>query len=226
MSRASSPIAASWEGPMSLAILIFAAASVALLLFGESRGDARLRALAKPAASAAFIAFALAEGALSGGLFGWLILAGLILCALGDVLLIPRRDGLFLAGMGAFAAGHIAYLAAFLTADPSWKSGVVLAAFFMTGASAMTLRAFWGNLGPMRGAVIGYMGVITLMAIASVAATPAAGGYDWRLIAGAFGFAISDISVARDQFGKRAFINRLWGLPLYYGSQLLLASSV
>ena len=46
------------------------------------------------------------------------------------------------------------------------------------------------------------------------------------MVAGAVLFAVSDISVARDQFVRPAFINRLWGLPLYYAAQLLLAGSV
>jgi hypothetical protein len=47
----------------------------------------------------------------------------------------------------------------------------------------------------------------------------------WVLI-GAWGFAISDLSVARHQFIHRSMGNRLWGMPLYFASQLLLAWSV
>jgi hypothetical protein len=31
--------------------------------------------------------------------------------------------------------------------------------------------------------------------------------------------------VARDRFLRHEFLNRAWGLPLYYGAQLLLAST-
>jgi hypothetical protein len=47
----------------------------------------------------------------------------------------------------------------------------------------------------------------------------------WLLAAGAFGFYLSDLSVARDRFVAPAFVNRLWGLPLYYAAVLLLAAS-
>ena len=60
----------------------------------------------------------------------------------------------------------------------------------------------------------------------STAATSADQSYHWVVIAGAFSFAIFNIAVARDQFLKRKFINRAWGLPLYFASQLLRASSV
>jgi hypothetical protein len=36
---------------------------------------------------------------------------------------------------------------------------------------------------------------------------------------------LSDLSVARDRFVKPAFVNRLWGLPLYYASTVLIAWS-
>lgn len=211
---------------MSVAIIIFCALSVAALLYAEQNDNARLRWLAKPAASAAFIALAVAVGALDGGAFGLLILAGLILCALGDIFLIPRKEAMFLGGMGAFAAGHAAYALAFWRQAPAMKPGVYLAAVGMVVASALVLRTFRDGLGAMRLPVAFYMAIISFMVVMSVAASPLDGLYDWRLIAGALGFAISDISVARDQFGHRAFINRAWGLPLYYASQLLLASSV
>ena len=46
------------------------------------------------------------------------------------------------------------------------------------------------------------------------------------ILAGAWGFAISDLAVARRQFVKRSIVNGLWGTPLYFGSQLLLAASL
>jgi uncharacterized membrane protein YhhN len=46
------------------------------------------------------------------------------------------------------------------------------------------------------------------------------------LLLGALMFFFSDLAVARDRFVAHGFVNRLWGLPLYYGGQLLLALSV
>jgi len=208
---------------------IFAAlclAAVLVLLVAEARENAGLRWLAKPAASLGFIAVALSEGALHGGAFGTLILAALVFCAFGDVLLIPRNDRWFLAGMGAFAIGHGVYIAAFLANAPQIKPLVFVAAIVMSVVALFVLRTLWGKLGSMKAPVTSYVAIISVMVVASFAASPAQGGYVWILIAGATGFAASDIAVARDQFVSRNFLNRLWGLPLYYGSQLLLASSV
>ncbi len=216
---------------MSLILIVFCLAAVALLLAAEYAGNRTLKWIAKPAASAAFIALAINEGALQGGPFGVLMLVGLVLCAAGDVFLIPRASRWFLAGMGAFALGHGAYVGAFLTRSPDAKPLVYFAAIAMIAVGGGVLRMLWGKLGEMRGPVTAYVVIISVMVVTSFAAAPAASSttgsaYDWRLIAGAVGFAASDIAVARDQFAKPDFINRLWGLPLYYAAQLTLASSV
>jgi hypothetical protein len=39
-------------------------------------------------------------------------------------------------------------------------------------------------------------------------------------------FFVSDLAVARERFIEHTFLNKTWGLPLYYGGQLLLATSV
>jgi hypothetical protein len=43
--------------------------------------------------------------------------------------------------------------------------------------------------------------------------------------AGALGFMASDLSVAQARFVAPGFRHTAWGLPLYFGSQLLLAWS-
>lgn len=39
-------------------------------------------------------------------------------------------------------------------------------------------------------------------------------------------FWCSDLAVARDRFIAPGFVNRLWGLPLYYAAQVAFAWSV
>ena len=38
-------------------------------------------------------------------------------------------------------------------------------------------------------------------------------------------FFVSDLAVAREQFVSEGFVNKTWGLPLYYAAQLLFAVS-
>jgi hypothetical protein len=39
-------------------------------------------------------------------------------------------------------------------------------------------------------------------------------------------FYLSDLAVARERFVSSTFWNRAWGVPLYFGAQLVLASTV
>ena len=76
-------------------------------------------------------------------------------------------------------------------------------------------------LGDMRIPVLAYTATITLMLVAAVGTH----GFetDWRIPLGAAPFYVSDLAVARDRFVAPGWDNRLWGLPLYFGGQLLLA---
>ena len=197
--------------------------AVAALLVAERRGSQRGKWLAKPVASAAFVAAALASGALESA-YGRLVLLGLGLCLVGDVLLIPlRRPAVFRAGVFAFLAGHVAYTVAFLTQplDRGW---------LVAGVTGLGLALFvvWGWLQPrlepsMRGAVAAYLLVIGAMASFALAFTGAGGPATVAI--GALAFTASDVAVARDRFVQEGFLNRAWGLPLYYAAQLLIASS-
>lgn len=101
-----------------------AAVMVAGVLWSELRHP-RLEWLFKPLASLCFVLLALAVGALDSGYGRWL-LAGLILCMAGDVLLISNSEKSFLAGLGSFLAGHLLYAAAFLQL-PQNRSALLLA---------------------------------------------------------------------------------------------------
>ena len=67
---------------------------------------------------------------------------------------------------------------------------------------------------------VGYLG-----AMATLACGVTAAGGPWQVAVGALAFTASDVAVARDRFVKREFLNRAWGLPLYYGAQLLIAAT-
>jgi uncharacterized membrane protein YhhN len=202
---------------------IICALAVAALLVAEYRDSAAGVAVAKPIASAAFLWAGIQAGALAEP-YGQFVLGGLVLCALGDVLLIPTdRPRIFRAGILAFLLGHVAYVGAFLH-WPLSGTGLAIAAV----ALGMLVWRVHCWLAPhlkadMRGAVRAYLVVITVMAVIACAATWA--GAPPAIAAGATVFLLSDISVARDRFVATGFINRAWGLPLYYGAQLLLAYS-
>jgi len=203
--------------------IVVCALAVAGLLLAERRGSQAGKWLAKPVASAAFVAVALGSSALESR-YGLYLLAGLLLCLLGDLLLIPeRRPAIFRAGVFAFLAGHVAYVAAFLTRP------LVFTWLLIAGAAlALALWQVWRWLQPrlpadMRRPVQLYFAVIAVMATLACSLTAAGGPA--TVAVGALAFAASDISVARDRFVRPQFLNRAWGLPLYYAAQVLLALS-
>jgi uncharacterized membrane protein YhhN len=202
--------------------VLVCAALVAACLVAEHRASQRGLWLAKPLASAAFLWAAFSWGALASPFGRWLA-AGLVACALGDVLLISKSAPRAMhAGMLAFGIGHILFTAAFV------GSGLVPAATLVAGAASLALGCWvWRWLRPHLGledrrAVLPYLVVIAAMLSCALGA--AAGGAPRAAAAGAVLFALSDLAVARDRFVARSFASTLWGLPAYYAAQLLLAA--
>ena len=199
----------------------FLAIAVVALLWAEARQSSPGIWLAKPIASTLFIVTALLAGA-TATLFGQLILLGLILSWLGDVFLIPKRQLFFIAGLGSFLLAHVAYSGAFLLQPldmlPMASVGVAMAV-----VAIITLRWLWPCLPQnLRPAVVAYLVAISLMVVLSAGTITATG---LQLFIGAVMFAASDIFVARERFVSPSVANRLCGLPLYYGAQLIFALS-
>jgi len=202
-------------------------AATAALLLAEQR-DSRIGVwIAKPIAAAGFIGAAVANGALDS-VYGEWILAGLVLSFFGDVLLIPHdAKRAFLAGLVSFLLGHLAYTGAFALRGLD-TTATAIAAVPVAGASIVALRYLWPHVQSrapkMQRPVLAYLAVISTMLVCA-AGTVGRGG-DLRILVGAIAFYVSDLAVARQRFVAPSFTNKLWGLPLYFGAQLLLAATV
>jgi uncharacterized membrane protein YhhN len=192
-------------------------------LIGEKRRSEGLRWTMKPLASIGFVAAAISCGSLSTPLGRW-VTAALALSLVGDVLLLSRST--FVLGLGAFLVGHLLFAAAFLVRGVS-TTATALAALGALAVALPVARWLLPHVGKMRVPVIAYMAAISTMvslAAGSFASASAAGSASLLLL-GAVGFYLSDLSVARDRFVAPGFVNRAWGLPLYYGAQLCIAAS-
>lgn len=194
------------------------------LLIAELREDRRAQFFFKPLAALGFIVLALQFGALEST-YGKTILAGLIACAFGDLLLLSRKsESLFKAGMVAFALGHVIYAIAF-----GWQfDGLEIDGYIVIGITVFSALAFFLWLRPhletgMVALTCIYIILITLMIAASVARF----NYFLKYAAplGAILFAISDMFVAKDRFVKPNPKNALAITPLYFGAQALFAFS-
>jgi uncharacterized membrane protein YhhN len=199
------------------------AASVCALLASKRRGWRAGEWTFKPLASTGFLLSAWQHGALDSA-YGRAVAAALAASWCGDVLLIPKMKRAFLLGLGAFLLGHVAFAAAFVLRGVSWPVSLAVAAAL---SAPLALVGRW--LMPhvpraMKLPVMAYMTVITAMVALSFGTASARG--DARIAVGALGFYLSDLSVARDRFVAPGFANKLWGWPLYFGAQLVLAATV
>ena len=204
---------------MGFALLTLA--GVPLLLLAEARSLKALKWVAKPLASLGFVGAAVVAGALDTP-YGAAVLVALLLSTLGDVLLIPEgAKGAFLGGLGAFLLAHVAFAVAF------WVRGVDLAG---VGAALPVLGVFGVVVGrwllphvkpSMKGPVVAY--IVAIAAMVMLAAGAFAAGAPRLLGVAAVTFLVSDLFVARQRFVTPGLVNRVFGLPLYYGAQLAFA---
>ncbi|HND30493.1 MAG TPA: lysoplasmalogenase [Myxococcota bacterium] len=200
------------------------APAVCALLLSEYRHYRPGIWLFKPLASTGFVLAGVQAGAMATP-EGRLLLAGLCLSWLGDVLLIPRGSKkIFLAGVLFFLGAHVAYGAGFVLRGVQPVATVLGTLPFLGVGAWVHQRAKKGVPEMLQKAVIAYIIVISIMVGLATGAV-AAGAPPLALVA-AIAFAISDISVAIDRFISPGFVNRLWGLPLYYGAQLLFVAAL
>ncbi len=201
----------------------------------EIRGWARGRQLSKLSASLCFVLLPLAGNAFADRLddhgYATLMMAGLILGAIGDAALLAHGSTGFLIGLGSFLLGHIAYAVGFSRClhSASVSSSTMMMWAIPVGAGAIALRWLWRHLGNMRIPVIAYVSVITAMMLAAIAVFhdgARTATFRYLVGIGATLFFISDLAVARDKFVAPGWRNKAWGLPAYYAGQLLLAWSM
>lgn len=207
----------------ALAPAVLCAVAVIALVACDQKEFRPGRYLFKPLAAVAFVWLAWEMGATDSAYGRWL-LAGLVACMAGDLLLMPDSEHFFLAGLVAFLCGHLLFAVAFLQLPHSYAgllATVVPAVFLLVIASRWLLPCVASD---MKLAVAIYMAVITgmLLCAGSTVGQPAS----TLAISGAWGFAISDLAVARQQFVKPSRWNGLWGTPLYFLSQMVLAVSI
>jgi uncharacterized membrane protein YhhN len=188
--------------------------ALAAHLVGVAARRPALFAVGKVACSAGFVALALLLGPAT--FHGRVVLAGLILSAAGDVLLLSRREGTFLAGVGVFLLAHVAYAVAFAREAPTllWPVAPLVV------AGAVVVRWLWPHLGPMRAPVAVYCVAISVMLWMAI------GHPAWSVRLGALLFYLSDVLVARDRFVREERVNDLVGHPLYFAGQYLIALAV
>lgn len=197
------------------------------MLWAEKAGRPWLSLCCKTCISCLFVLYAIIQPHPLPWYY-YYVLVGLLLGLVGDVCLGLPGDTAFRAGLVSFLFGHVVYVLAFIRLAPmagmfTWPVLIILA------VSLLVFLWLRPKLGPMLIPVLAYIVVISAMVIAAwaVFSDPAQGRTTaWVILVGAVIFYLSDLFVARDRFVADQWINRLLGLPLYFGGQFLLAFSV
>lgn len=186
----------------------------------EWRGLRPLRAASKVVAAFAFLVYGIGLGALDFGAPGYALVLGLGLSVVGDVCLISARAHIFKLGILAFLLAHIAYMGLFLGLGVAWgwtaMGGVAVGLLAL--AVGRFLRPF---VRQMKAAVYAYIVVISVMVALAIGMGGASDALVHSgLMVSALAFFLSDLCVARERFVYSDRINKLIGLPLYFGAQL------
>lgn len=199
----------------SLWLIAFAVASVVHLVLngaGAEPWDSITKCLIAPL----LVGWAVEQGAPR------LLVVALTLCFAGDLLL--ELDGLFIAGMAAFAGAHIAFITLFVRhgAGERLRARPLIAVVYVVAAIAMVAWC-WGGLEPgLKPAIPVYAALLVTTASLSLAADARAG------LGGAL-FLVSDGIIALSEAGRvdgDAAVTGLAIMSLYILAILLLATSI
>ena len=211
----------------NILIVVLAIILLSVLLYFENKQQMKGLLATKTLLSSLFVLAALLQPHPMLRYY-YFMLAGLLFCLAGDILLALPQKKMFLRGLIAFLLGHVFYIFAFLnfTRSGPWTWTGTLVILIVSSVIYLWLRP---RLAKMKIPVLCYCLVITVM-LAGAWSIFADSGLTRpgriMLFSGALVFYISDIFVARDRFLKKEFFNRLIGLPLYYAGQFLLAFSI
>jgi len=175
--------------------------------------------LTKPVAATGFVAMGYLAGALETTYGNYLFVAFLF-SWLGDILLIPKSKKIFIAGMLSFLLAHVFFALAFVQHPLNWRWAVGMLVLVIA-----FVIPFGRWINPHLSKTMFVPLWLYVIAI-SVMMVCAAGAYGTTqsitILAGAVIFCLSDIAVARERFVTTSFYNKLVGLPLYFGAQVIL----
>lgn len=150
-----------------------------------------------------------------------LLALALGLSALGDLALSRSGERAFLAGIAAFALGHLAYVVLFRSfgGDPAltngWQVGGAAGIVALSSGMAFVL---WSRSGPLRWPVLGYIAIIAAMGISALSVpAPFAGA----VIAGALLFMLSDSLIATERFVIQGRAAPRWISPAIWSTYWL-----
>lgn len=199
------------------------AVSTALTIAGKYRSRPLLY-IFKPLTISLIILLAWVSGSHEPDRYFWLIFAGLLFSAAGDVFLMLPRDR-FVPGLVSFLFAHLLYIAAF-SAPAGFLAAPWLALPFFLGAGTL-LFVLLPKTGRLAVPVVVYSMALAVMGWqAATRWQQLQDDASFYAMIGAILFLISDGVLAFNRFVRRFLAAELLLLTTYFGAQYLIALSV
>lgn len=190
--------------------------------FAVHTENTSLEYLAKPATMVPLIAAAGALDPAVPAMRTWFIVA-LVFSLLGDVFLMLPEPKLFVAGLGSFLIGHIAYIIGMRQGELSGAGLVVGAVLVITGLIAIgptVVKGAHETDSTLAVPVLVYMIVISIMVVFAI------GSGVTIAIAGAGLFFASDLAIGWSRFVDEFPRHRMVIIVTYHLAQILLVGSL
>ncbi len=206
---------------MALTLYLVAAGVALLDWVAVERRLFRLEYIFKPLTLALLVVAAVAADV--GPAHPWIV-AGLAFGLLGDIGLMLSKDGEpdppFLAGLGAFLAGHVCYLVGF-TRHGVRGLDLLAGLLIVVGVAGLTLPQVLRGAKQQAGrefavVVAAYAGVLSAMTVFAVGTTAIATAVGGVL------FLVSDTLIARDRFVRTIPHGPLLIIATYHAAQFLI----
>lgn len=208
---------------MTQTLIALIALSTLLTIIGKYRSR-RLLYLFKPLSIGLIIGLAWLTGAAQPDRYFWLILAGLVFSAAGDVFLMLPRDR-FVAGLLSFLVAHLLYIAAFC--QPAGLLAAPLLALPYLAGAAVLLFVLLPRVGRLALPVIVYGLTLAVMGWQAASRWDALqDSASLYAMLGAALFMLSDSVLALNRFVKPFAAAEAVLLSTYFAAQTLIALSV
>ena len=210
---------------MRTALLTFlGAVSATLCIWADYNGPQFQIYLLKPLTMIFILIIAIEKANEMRQLYGYAIVAGLLLSLSGDIFLMLPSDQ-FITGLISFLLAHLFYIAAFVINRPFRFSIRSILPYAIYGISIFILLL--PHLGNMKLPVLIYIVVILVMGWQSWERWHAIGESSALLaVFGATLFIFSDTALAIDRFRGHFALARLMTLAFYFSAQWMIAVSI
>jgi alkenylglycerophosphocholine/alkenylglycerophosphoethanolamine hydrolase len=148
---------------------------------------------------------------------------GFFFSLLGDVALLWKGQGAFMAGLSVFLLAHVSYIVAFVGMG-AWSPRIPLVALAFLATSFTLVKIVWPGAGALRIPVVIYAVAITTMVVAASSTLGGRLACAAPAVIGAVLFYVSDSSLALDKFRRKRIPHAAFlTMGLYWLGQLGIA---